>query len=140
MNVESKVYYLKENGKVVYTTGEFSGGVIKTTFEDDYNIVEALKQYPINEIGCIEIEFGTYLNTFVNAKSYVVDLATKQLKVEYHTTEEVQVIENQEEEIETLNNRISDISNYLSEQTESIADIEDYILQTELNKIMEGMI
>lgn len=137
MNVESKVYYLKETGKVIYVTSEFMGGVIKTTFEDDYNIVDALNQYKIDEIDCIEIEYGTYIVTFQNAKSYYVDLETKELKVEYYTIEE---LDNQSQEVQDLNTRVSDISDYLKDQqSESISIFEDLIIQTELNKVMEGM-
>ncbi len=137
MNVESKIYYLKETGKVIYTTGEFSGGVIKTTFEDDYKIIDALNQYNINEIECIEIEYGTYITTFQNAKSYYVDLESKKLKVEYYTIEE---LENQSQEAQDLYTRVSDISDYLiDQQSQSISNIENFIIQTELNKVMEGM-
>lgn len=137
MNVESKVYYLKETGNVIYVTGEFMGGVIKTTFEDDYNIVEALNQYKIDEIDYIEIKYGTYIKTFQNAKSYYVDLQSKKLKVEYYAIEE---LENQSKEVQDLNTRVSDISDYLkNQQSESITDFEDFIMQTELNKVMEGM-
>jgi len=137
MNVESKVYYLKETGNVIYVTSEFMGGVIKTTFEDDYNIVDALNQYKIDEIDCIEIEYGTYIATFQNAKSYCVNLETKELKVEYYAIEE---LENQSQEAQDLNTRVSDISYYLKDQQgESLRNFEDLIIQTELNKVMEGM-
>jgi helix-turn-helix protein len=137
MNVESKVYYLKETGKVIYVTSEFMGGVIKTTFEDDYNIVDSLNQYKIDQIDCMEIKYGKYITTFQNAKSYYVDLDSKELKVEYYTIEE---LENQNQEVQDLNIRVSDISDYLKEQkSESIYIFEDLIIQTELNKVMEGM-
>lgn len=137
MNVESKVYYLKETGNVIYVTSEFRGGVIKTTFEDDYNIVDALNQYKIDQIDCMEIEYGTYITAFQNAKSYYVDLESKELKVEYYTIEE---LENQSQEAQDLNTRVSDISDYLKDQqSESISIFEDFIIQTELNKVMEGM-
>lgn len=137
MNVESKIYYLKETGNVIYVTSEFMGGVIKTTFEDDYNIVEALNQYKIDEIDCIEIDYGKYIKTFQNAKSYYVDLESKKLKVEYYT---IQELENQRKEAQDLNTRVSDISDYLkNQQSESITVFEDFIVQTELNKVMEGM-
>ena len=137
MNVESKVYYLKETGKVIYVTSEFMGGVIKTTFEDDYNIVDALNRCKIDEIDCIQIEYGTYIATFQNAKSYYVNLETKELKVEYYTIEE---LENQSQEAQDLNTRVLDISDYLKyQQGESLRNFEDLIIQTELNKVMEGM-
>jgi hypothetical protein len=106
------------------------GGVIKTTFEDDYNIVDSLNQYKIDQIDCMEIKYGKYITTFQNAKSYYVDLDSKELKVEYYTIEE---LENQNQEVQDLNIRVSDISDYLKEQkSESIYIFEDLIIQTEL--------
>lgn len=139
MKINSKVYYLIATGDVLVSTGEVETDGTPNTKEKDMLIYKSLQDKNIHEVDFIELEFGTMSATFRNSKSYYVDSKSKKLKVEYNTTEELQAIKNQEQEMETLSSRISDISTYLMDKKESITDVEDYILQNELNKTMEGL-
>ncbi len=138
--IGAKVYYEIATGNVLIITSECRGSVVETTKNQDMEIYPQLKVKNIDEVDCIELEYGTLASIFSNLKSYYVDLKTKQLKVDYYTPEELQVFKDKENEIQSFNNRVSDISDYLSDQqSESISIFEDLIIQTELNKVMEGM-
>ena len=138
--IPSKVYYLKLNGEVLTITTEIQGGVEPTTKEQDFKIYKELQEHNINDIDFIELEFGTLAETFNNIKSYSIDIKNKTLNLVHFTTQELQEMQNKQNESVELNNRISDISSYLlDQQSESISVIEDFIIQTELNKVMEGM-
>lgn len=139
-HVKAKVYYLISTGEVLTITPECQGSVEPTTKEQDMNLYEQLKTYNIDEVDFTELEYGTLANTFTNAKSYSINLETKKLEVAYYTQEELeemkQKYEQQTQEVQSLNSKISDISEYLNQNTATIADIEDYILQKEQNKIL----
>ena len=136
---QARIYYLISTGAILVITSECQGCVEKTTKEQDMAIYEQLKDKTVDEIDFIELEYGTLASTFNNVKSYSINLETKTLDVVYLMQEELQVTQTQEQEIQDLNSRISDISTYLTEQNnQSISDIEDYILQSEQNKILNG--
>ncbi|AQR98103.1 hypothetical protein [Clostridium saccharoperbutylacetonicum] len=137
--INAKVYYDISTGKVLTITSEMEGGVIERTKVQDMSLYQQLKDKNIDEVDCITIPFGNLEETFKNAKSYNINLLTKKLNITYYTNDELEILKNQENELITLNCRISDISQYLFDQTdETISIFENYILQSELNKIMEG--
>lgn len=139
MNIPSQIIYDTSTGNVLVVTPE----CLNSMLEQPPSIEEIRNKYNISsdiEISFLTLEVGSMTTIFNNAKSYKVNIKTKKLEVIYFTPEELQSMENQGQEDQVLNNRISDISSYLMEQHESITNVEDYILQTELNKIMEGMI
>jgi len=138
--VKAKVYYEVETGTILLITSEGQGWIAETTKEEDIKIYPELKDKDINNIDFIELEFGALETIFNNFKAYHVNIEKKELIVEYYTPEELQVIKNQNQEIQILNNRVNDISEYLNQQSaQTVVDFENYILQNELNKIMEGM-
>ena len=140
MEIKSKVYYEITTGNVIHITPEFIGFVERTK-DQDMSTYVALKDKNINDVDFIELEYGTLLSIFNNLKSFHINLELKSLEYEYYTAEELQAMQSQDQESQILNNRISDISDYLQQQSDNvITDFEDYILQKELNKTLEGMI
>ena len=102
MQKPSKVYFDK-NGMVVLRTSECEGNVISTTKEQD---LKHLNLQNINDIDYIEIDFGLFNKTFNNAKSYYVNVETKQLIVEYYKDGETgdNIEDSQPTELELLQN------------------------------------
>lgn len=92
MEIQAKIYF-DNNGEVLRVIGERRGDVLKTTKEEDLQGVDV----DVNDIDCIELEYGTFQETFKNAKHYRVDVLTKELKVEYFTEEELEEMKLQEE-------------------------------------------
>jgi hypothetical protein len=135
----AKIYYLIDTGEVLIITPECQGSVEPTTKEKDMEIYEQLKSYSIDEVDFLELEYGTLAYTFNNAKAYKVSLKTKQLDVVYYTKEELTAIQEQyqqNQQSQDLNSRVSDIAIYLNNSNEdTIADIENSILEIEKNKI-----
>lgn len=137
--IATKIYYLIATGEVLTITSEMQGSVESTTKEQDMNLYEQLKNYTIDEVDFIELEYGTLAETFNNAKSYKVNLKSKQLEVIYYTKEELTSMQVQYQENQDLNSRVSDISTYLlGSDSNTIADIENSILEIEKNKIING--
>ncbi|MCI1478129.1 MAG: hypothetical protein LKH93_06960 [Clostridium beijerinckii] len=138
--INAKIYYEKANGNILIITSECQGYVESTTKEQDMQIYDQLKNKNIDDVDFIELEYGTLSNTFSNVKSYKVNLDTKQLEVTYYTQEELHAMQQQARQNEDLNSRVFDISTYLNNNVTTIADVEDLILQSEQNKIInEGM-
>ena len=139
----AKVYYELATGEVLLRTGEMEGAVVENTKEQDIQAYPELKGKTVDEIDFIELEYGTLLATFNNAKSYSINLETKTLEFVYYTQEEL-TAQKQEQEVQLqaeqlLNERTSTISDYMSTDTTSVTDIENYILQRETNKITGGV-
>lgn len=138
-NICSRIYYETTTGNVIVVTPECKSDNEQNGKEQDMQVYEQLKQKLIDEIDFIELEYGTLVNTFNNAKSYKVNLETKQLEVIYYTNEELTSIQVQYQETQDLNSRVSDITTYLaSSDSITIADIENSILEIEKNKIING--
>lgn len=137
--IKAKVYYLVATGETLVTTAEMQGSVEPTTKEQDMHIYPALKDKNIDEVDYVELEYGILSTTFNNAKSYSINLETKSLDVVYFTQEELDSMQQQNQEAQDLNSRVSDITQYLSCSNETtIADIENSILEIELNKTING--
>lgn len=137
--IKAKVYYEVATGNVLTVTSEMSGTVEQTTKEQDMAVYPDLKDKKPEDIDFIELDYGTLASTFNNVKSYSINLETKALNLIYFTAEELQAEQTQAQASQDLNTRVSDISNYLLSQTDMISGIEDQILQTEINKLTEGM-
>jgi len=138
--VPSKVYYKISNGDVIIITTECQGDIETTTKEQDMKLYSVLKNVNANDVDFLTIPYGKLSSTFENVKSYLINVETKELELDYYNDEELECMKNEEIQADLLGYRISDISQYLSEQpSESISTIENFIIQTELNKVMEGM-
>lgn len=137
--IPAKIYYLISSGEVLFITSEMEGCIEGITKEEDMQIYPQLKDKNIAEVDYIELEYGTLAATFTNSKSYSINLETRKLEVIYYTQEELNAIQQQTQEYQDLNSRVSDISTYLSSSDEAtIADIENSILEIELNKTING--
>lgn len=137
--IKSKIYYLILTGEILIITSEVQGSVESTTKEQDMEIYEQLKSHTIDEVDFIELEYGTLASAFINAKSYKINLGTKQLEVIYYTQEELLNQKKQQEEQINLTNRINLISQYSNLDNSSIVDLENYILQREKDRIIGGV-
>lgn len=138
LQIPTKIYYEKATGNVLVATCERQGFVEETTIEQDMQEYLELQGKNINDIDVIELEFGTRSTTLDNAKLYKINLETKQLEVTYYTQEELNTIQQQAQQNEDLESRISDISTYLNINALAIDNVEDLILQSEQNKIING--
>lgn len=138
--IKSKVYYEILTGNILAITPESQGSVEETTKEMDMTIYPELQRKNINDVDFIELEYGAMATTFNNLKSIKINLESKALECAYYSTEELQAIQTQDQTSQDPSTRIADISNYLLDQSDMISNIEDLIIQTELNKITEGMI
>lgn len=146
--LKSRVYYNKLNGEILcFTEEQFNvNGVHIPTLQDDKDKYTILKNIEDDNLGMVELEFGESYNILSKSKSYKIDIkkSNPSLDVIYYSDDELKERYSQcciepTKELITLNNRISDISQYLFDQTdETISIFENYILQTELTKIMEG--
>ena len=134
--ISSKIYYDTATGVVLCITSEMQGTVKPTTKEHDMEIYEELKDKNMDEVDSIELEYGTLATTFNNAKSYQINLGTKKLEVTYYTQEELDAMHQELQETQALNDRVTDISQYLQNQTDLISDVENSIIQSELNKLL----
>jgi hypothetical protein len=83
-----------DTGAVLLITAEMQGDIFETTKEHDFEAYEELQNVDINKTDFITIEYGTYSKVFNNHKSCIVDLETKQLKVDYYTQAEIDEINN----------------------------------------------
>ena len=137
--VKAKIYYLIATGEVLIITSECQGCVVETTKENDMGIYLQLKDKNIDEIDFIELPYGTLIGTFTNVKSCSVNVETKTLERVYCTQEDIDAQKSEQQAQEALNSSVSTISDYMNIDTTSIADIENYILQRETNKITGGM-
>ena len=134
----AKVYYLIATGEILTITSEMQGTVEPTTKEQDMEVYPQLKDKNPDEIDFIELEYGTLATTFTNVKSYSVDVQNKKLNLVYYTQEELDTQKQIITDEQTTNSRISAISNYASQNTTSIDDLENAIIQLELAKIQNG--
>ena len=79
----SRVYYLKENGNVVFKTGQAEGWVIEIKPEQDWEIYEELKKYTKESLDFIQLQYDEFKTEFVECTSYHVDVAKKEIVFEY---------------------------------------------------------
>lgn len=80
-----RIYYKPLDGKVVYDTGDRSGiDIIKSSIEEDFQYVLELKDYSIDELEYIELDFGMYAEDFRECLYYKVNIETKQLEFVYN--------------------------------------------------------
>ena len=79
----SRVYYLKENGNVVFKTGQAEGWVTEITPEQDWEIYEELKKYTKESLDYIQLKYDEYSTEFAECTSYKVNIETKKLEFDY---------------------------------------------------------
>ena len=79
----SRVYYLKENGNVVFKTGQAEGWIIEITPTQDWEIYEELKKYTKESLDFIQLKYDEFKTEFSECTSYRVNVDTKQLEFDY---------------------------------------------------------
>ena len=143
MEIGAKISYEKNSGNVILITSEMCGSCEERSKELDMDFYSQLKDYNIDDVDFIQLEYGTMAKTFENLKSYSINTETKKLECIYFTKEEIEEMQNYTEQYvqdqQIIVDRNFGISEYLIENPNSIADVENYILQNEINKIMEGV-
>lgn len=60
MEIGAKIYYDKETGNVILNTGERSGSVVETTWEQDFSAYAVLNERVPSTVGMIQLEYGAY--------------------------------------------------------------------------------
>lgn len=79
----SRVYYLKENGNVVFKTGQAEGWVIEIKPEQDWKIYTELQKYTKESLDFIQLKYDEFKTEFAECTSYHVDVAKKEIVFEY---------------------------------------------------------
>lgn len=79
----SRVFFLKENGNVVFKTGQAKGWVIEITPEQDWEIYEELKKYTKESLDYIQLKYDEFKTEFAECTGYYVDVAKKEIVFEY---------------------------------------------------------
>jgi hypothetical protein len=78
-----KIYYDKQTGNVILSTGEMVGFVQETTIDQDFETYAALKERVRDTVGVIQLEFGQYAADFAQCNGYRVNLETQELEFSY---------------------------------------------------------
>ncbi|MEB2301753.1 hypothetical protein LAV72_19295 [Lysinibacillus xylanilyticus] len=79
-----KIYYEKPTGNVVLTIPENSNdNAVQTTKEQDFAMYPVLQARDQEAVGFIQLEFGQYRSDFQTARSWQVDVETRQILFEY---------------------------------------------------------
>ena len=79
----SRVYYLKENGNVVFKTGQAEGWVTEITPEQDWEFYAELQKYTKESLDFIQLQYDEFKTEFAECTSYRVNIETKKLEFEY---------------------------------------------------------
>lgn len=135
-----RIYFLKNNGNVIYITGEMTGWITPTTIDEDFGNYSALKEYNREVVGVIEFKYGELrqLMSDNNADSVTVDVSdVDNPTLIYH--EQPPIVENKEkisektQPIKTLDEIIDEkIKEVKAELSTAITEI---IENTEATKV-----
>lgn len=79
----SRVYYLKENGNVVFKTGQAEGWVTEITPEQDWEFYAELQKYTKESLDYIQLKYDEFKTEFAECTGYNVDVAKKEIVFEY---------------------------------------------------------
>lgn len=60
MEIGAKLYYEKETGNFIFSTGEHAGGVLETTSEQDFLFYAVLAERVPETVGMIQLAYGAY--------------------------------------------------------------------------------
>ncbi|QVY62999.1 hypothetical protein [Cytobacillus gottheilii] len=87
MQIGRKVYYDKSTGNLIIDTGDRSGAVSATTFEQDVETYTSLSERNLETVDVIQLPFGAYAQDFREGRLIGVNLETKEPIFEYHNPE-----------------------------------------------------
>ncbi|MNO65887.1 hypothetical protein D3C76_566620 [compost metagenome] len=143
MQIGRKIYYDKETGSVLVDTGERSGDVVETTWEQDFNSYKALTERVEETVGVIELEYGEHAQDFAECSGYRINVNTKKLEFSYPDPnvepgkpQEPQYIEPLSSQVAAMKSENTLLKAQLNAQSERSDFIEDVIseLATQLYK------
>ena len=78
------IYYEIETGDVILTIPEKNNfGAVETTKEQDFIMFDVLQARNPETIDFIQLEFGQYQSDFQTARSWKVEVKTRQVLIEY---------------------------------------------------------
>lgn len=123
----SRVYYLKENGNVVFKTGQAEGWVIEIKPEQDWEIYTELQKYTKESLDFIQLQYDEFKTEFAECTSYRVNIETKTLEFDYTPippAPEVPHTPTMHERMETQENRNNEQDDIMFEQSYKIAMLE----------------
>ncbi|MGN7760444.1 hypothetical protein [Paenibacillus sp. 22594] len=83
MEIGRKIYYEKSTGNVLVDTGERSGSVVETTWEQDFASYKSLNERVPETVGVIKLTYRQYAYEFSEAIGYRVNLETEELEFAY---------------------------------------------------------
>lgn len=83
MEIGRRIYYELSTGNVIQDTGERCGSVVETTIDQDFVSYSALSEKVRDTVGIIQLEYGQYLQDFINCNGYRVNLETNELEFSY---------------------------------------------------------
>lgn len=79
----SRVYYLKENGNVVFKTGQAEGWIVEITPAQDWEFYEELQKYTKESVDFIQLQYDEFKTEFAECTGYYVDVEKKEIVFEY---------------------------------------------------------
>lgn len=80
MQIGRKIYYELSTGNVIQDTGEREGSVVETTTEQDFAIYLPLVGLDASTVGCLELDYGTNTDKFLNCTSFKVNTETNTIE------------------------------------------------------------
>lgn len=87
--IGKRIFFLKENGTVIFKVGEMEGWVIEPekdfdkALEEAYKYYAELSKYNKEVVDFIDLEYGEYKTEFAECTSFKIDVATRKPIFEY---------------------------------------------------------
>ncbi|KOY81266.1 hypothetical protein I6G82_02785 [Lysinibacillus macroides] len=102
-----RIYFLKQNGQVIYDSGEGEGTVeIEQSFDSDYENIFVLNEHSKNDIDFIDLEYGQYHEEFTNCVYYQVNPINKNVQFAFRNESESALKLPLEKRVEELENAL----------------------------------
>ncbi|MFF2795399.1 hypothetical protein [Lysinibacillus xylanilyticus] len=117
-----KIYYEIETGDVILTIPEKNNfGAVETTKEQDFIMFDVLQARNPETIDFIQLEFGQYQSDFQTARSWKVEVKTRQVLFEYpsFSTPLSTMVEQLQQESEKLKVKNKELKLALAESAEA---------------------
>ena len=131
--IGKRIFFLKENGTVIFEVGEMEGWVIEPekdfdkALEEAYKYYAELSKYNKEVVDFIDLEYGEFKTEFAECTSYRVNVDTKQLEFDYTPVPpapDVPTSPTLHERMETQENRNNEQDDIMFEQSYKIAMLE----------------
>lgn len=117
-----KIYYEKQTGNVVLTIPENpNANTVPTTKEQDFAMYSVLQARNPETIDFIQLDFGQFQSDFQTARSWQVDVKTRQILFEYpsYSTPLSTMVEQLQQENEELKVENKELKLALAESAEA---------------------